>query len=152
MESILPYVIWGGLIFLMMRFGCGSHMFGHRQDDRTQAGHGAHDGGPAHSCCAPAPDDVLKSRWEGRSRLPAPAGQRDPVCGKTVTVDAAKTSFYAGSVHYFCSRDCREIFEAAPEAYLSGDAAFADSGTIPLLQGRSLAEPRGGQPNLRPEG
>ena len=42
----------------------------------------------------------------------------DPVCGKTVRPSAAKPSVHDGSVYYFCSRDCREIFEAAPEQYL----------------------------------
>jgi YHS domain-containing protein len=52
-----------------------------------------------------------------------PAKDADPVCGKTVTTDRAKPSVYAGNVYYFCSRECREIFEAAPNLYLgNGDA------------------------------
>jgi YHS domain-containing protein len=52
-----------------------------------------------------------------------PAKDVDPVCGKTVTTERAKPSIYAGNVFYFCSRDCREIFEVASHFYVgSGDA------------------------------
>ena len=44
----------------------------------------------------------------------------DPVCGKTVRTDRAKPSVFAGTVYYFCSRECRERFEAAPELYVPG--------------------------------
>lgn len=45
------------------------------------------------------------------------------MCGKTVTTDKAKPSVYAGNVLYFCSRECREVFEAVREFYVgSGDA------------------------------
>jgi YHS domain-containing protein len=65
----------------------------------------------------PSKDDSLGLRW-----VP-PAKDVDPVCGKTVTTDKAKPSVYAGNVSYFCSRECREVFEAAPEFYVgSGDA------------------------------
>ena len=35
MSSIVYFLLWAGLIFLMMRFGCGAHVMGHR-------GHGGH--------------------------------------------------------------------------------------------------------------
>lgn len=47
----------------------------------------------------------------------------DPVCGKTVSTETAKPSVHDGHVYYFCSRDCRERFEAAPEQYLAIDDA-----------------------------
>ena len=28
MDTVLPILLFGGLMFLMMRFGCGAHMFG----------------------------------------------------------------------------------------------------------------------------
>ena len=31
MDTLFSVLIWGGLFFLMMRFGCGSHMFGRGQ-------------------------------------------------------------------------------------------------------------------------
>jgi YHS domain-containing protein len=45
----------------------------------------------------------------------------DPVCGKTVHTDQGKTSVFDGLVYYFCSCECREIFEAAPELYVGKD-------------------------------
>ena len=43
----------------------------------------------------------------------------DPVCGMTVDENraAAKTT-YAGQVYYFCSKDCQNIFEEDPGAYI----------------------------------
>ncbi len=29
MNSLIYFLIWGGLFFLMMRFGCGAHVMGH---------------------------------------------------------------------------------------------------------------------------
>ncbi len=68
----------------------------------------------------------LTGQQEGRSGAQnqaqpiwvAPKTDIDPVCGKTVNTANAKPSVYAGMVYYFCSRDCRERFEAAPESYL----------------------------------
>ncbi|MBZ0217688.1 MAG: YHS domain-containing protein [Fimbriimonadaceae bacterium] len=48
-----------------------------------------------------------------------PNEDRDPVCGKIVATENAKSSVHAGHVFYFCSRDCREVFEAAPNLYIS---------------------------------
>ena len=45
----------------------------------------------------------------------------DPVCGALVRTDRAKPSLHDGRIYYFCSRDCREIFEAAPDLYLDGE-------------------------------
>ncbi len=42
LKSILWFLVWGGLFFVMMRFGCGAHIGGH-------GGHGEHEppgGGP----------------------------------------------------------------------------------------------------------
>lgn len=97
MEEIIYFIVWAGLIFLMMRFGCGAHIVGHGQQSRN----GHPDGGGA----APL-------RW-----IP-PETDTDPVCGKTVRTSMSKTSVYDGAVYYFCSRECRERFEAAPHTYL----------------------------------
>ncbi len=101
MEALLYFAFWAGLIFLMMRFGCGAHIMGH--------GHG---NGQAQNKPGKAGDPVV--RW-----VP-PTKDTDPVCGKTVTTDKAKPSVYAGNVYYFCSRECREVFEAAPHLYIDG--------------------------------
>ncbi len=48
---------------------------------------------------------------------------RDPVCGMTVDVDAARSAGHSLHLHgvdqYFCSTRCREKFRAAPEKYAS---------------------------------
>ncbi len=98
MEALLYFAFWAGLIFLMMRFGCGAHIMGH-----------GHANGQAEA--EPGKSGDREVRW-----VP-PAKDTDPVCGKTVTTDKAKPSVYDGSVYYFCSRECREVFEAAPDLY-----------------------------------
>jgi YHS domain-containing protein len=47
----------------------------------------------------------------------------DPVCRKTVSTDTAKSAVYAGTVYYFCSNECRDRFEAAPEKYVGAEAS-----------------------------
>ena len=106
MEALLYFILWAGLIFLMMRFGCGAHVTGHRRGRGERVGSGS------------AGDDAV--RWVPPSR------DTDPVCGKTVVTDKAKPSVHAGNVYYFCSRECREIFEAAPDLYTgNGDERTA---------------------------
>lgn len=101
MDALFYFLIWAAIILVMMRFGCGAHVMGH---SHSKAKHG--DGGPKE------PGESGSLRW-----IP-PAKDLDPVCGKTVSTNLAKPSVHDGSVYYFCSRDCREIFEAAPEQYL----------------------------------
>jgi YHS domain-containing protein len=102
MEALLYFALWGGLIFLMMRFGCGAHVMGHGHGKRSGTS-GAADG------------DHRELRWE------APKKAVDPVCRKTIATESAKPSVFDGNVYYFCSRDCREVFEAAPDVYLGGE-------------------------------
>ena len=97
MEGLITLAIWGALIFLMMRFGCGAHAMGHRGQE-----HGRGDGSHAGDRLAVLPEK-----------------DRDPVCGETVRTASAKSSVHEGRIYHFCSRDCREIFEAAPDLYLS---------------------------------
>lgn len=98
METLIYFLLWGVLIFVMMRFGCGAHVMGHghrrgRQQDKTESSGG----------------DV---RW-----VP-PEKDRDPVCGMTVATATSKSSLHDGRVYYFCSADCREKFEAQPAIYV----------------------------------
>ncbi len=102
MEALLYFAVWAGFIFLMMRFGCGAHIMGH--------GHGNE---PTLNKPGQASDHEF--RW-----VP-PKQDTDPVCGKTVETDKAKPSIHAGNVYYFCARECREIFEAAPDLYVGGN-------------------------------
>lgn len=95
MSSILYFALWALFIFVMMRFGCGAHIMGR--------GHGhRHDEGDETS---------------------TPAKAVDPVCGMKVETAKAKSSAFAGRVYYFCSQNCREKFEAAPESYTKGSQA-----------------------------
>lgn len=101
MEALLHFAVWAVLIFLVMRFGCGAHVMGHDRGGKPADGADASTGGQ-------------QVRW-----IP-PKRNVDPVCGTTVRTAAAKSSVFDCSVYYFCSRDCREIFEAAPDHYLGG--------------------------------
>ena len=105
MEALLYFALWAGFIFLMMRAGCGAHVMGHGQDrERTESALGN--------------AETPEFRW-----VP-PEKDTDPVCKKSVATGKAKSSVHAGSVYYFCSRDCREVFEAAPDLYVgAGDAS-----------------------------
>ncbi len=103
MDALLYFGIWAGLIFLLMRFGCGAHVMGHGQESARAKGGATPDGG-------------------GEPRWIAPKKDADPVCGKTVSTDKAKPSVFDGNVYYFCSRECREVFEAAPDIYVRSEA------------------------------
>jgi Cu+-exporting ATPase len=41
----------------------------------------------------------------------------DPVCGMTVSVEAAERVEHEGTIVVFCSAHCRARFEAEPERY-----------------------------------
>jgi xanthine dehydrogenase accessory factor len=52
-------------------------------------------------------------------RAKAAARATDPVCGMTVTADAAGRPLrHDGADYYFCSAACRQAFEKDPDAYL----------------------------------
>lgn len=101
MNALFYFLIWAAIIFVMMRFGCGAHVMGH---GHRKAKHG----GARHSG---------QKNAEGLRWIP-PVKDVDPVCGKTVSTDKAKPSVHDGNVYYFCSRECRERFESAPEQYV----------------------------------
>lgn len=101
MDALFYFLLWAAILFLMMRFGCGAHVMGHSHG-RTK-----HDND--------SPENQRAT--EGLEWVP-PAEDVDPVCGKTVKTERAKPSVHGGHVFYFCSRDCRERFEAEPEQYL----------------------------------
>ena len=97
MESIVYFLLWAALIFVMMRFGCGAHILGH--------GHRHRGGG---------------DRTNGG--IAPPKAATDPVCGMTVEPSTAKSSVHDGRVYYFCSQECRAKFEATPLSYVTSDA------------------------------
>ncbi|MDE2493772.1 MAG: YHS domain-containing protein [Alphaproteobacteria bacterium] len=103
MSALLYFALWAGLIFVIMRFGCGAHVMGH--------GHGAHDGRRDGTAAG------------GGSRPSAPPEMDiDPVCGMSVRTEGAKSSAYRGKVYYFCSAEHRDTFETAPERYAGPQA------------------------------
>ena len=97
MESLVYFLLFAGLIFLMMRFGCGAHVMGHGH------GHGEPSSGRAEA--------------GSQARLVPPAKDTDPVCGMTVETAEAKSSVFDGRIYYFCSASCRDRFEANPTAF-----------------------------------
>lgn len=105
MGTLLFFAVFGGLFFVMMRFGCGAHVMGHGH-------HEGHGGG------APQGQDGL--RW-----VP-PETAVDPVCGMTVRTDTAKSAVHHGKVYYFCSAEHRDAFETAPDRY-SGSSQNPES-------------------------
>ncbi len=95
LKSLLWILVWGGLFFIMMRYGCGRHMMG---------GHGGHSHG-GHGHATPGGD------------------AKDPVCGMTVDPkNAAAAGVYGGGTYYFCSTSCRDKFESAPQQYIGAAA------------------------------
>jgi YHS domain-containing protein len=92
MEGLVSLVLFAGLFYFMMRFGCGAHMV---------HGHGGHEeyGGEPHG------------------RMPAESSSIDPVCGVSVTPDQGYTTMYHGRRYRLCSRACLETFEAGPQPY-----------------------------------
>ena len=98
METLIYFLLWAGLFFLMMRFGCGAHVMGHDHQ------HGKPAGGEA------VRDASVQTAV-------------DPVCGMTVRPAEAKTAVHQGRAYYFCSPACRERFEASPASYVKGAAA-----------------------------
>ncbi len=43
----------------------------------------------------------------------------DPVCGMEVDERATKDkAAHGGTTYYFCSKDCKDEFEASPEDYI----------------------------------
>ena len=92
LKSLLWFLIFGGLFFVMMRYGCGAHIGGHR--------HGGHRGREG-----PGQGGAAKAR----------------VCGMNVDPGQAKAaSVHEGATYYFCSVSCREKFEQAPQSYVGG--------------------------------
>ena len=48
----------------------------------------------------------------------------DPVCGMEVDERIAReTATEHGQTYYFCSKDCKDEFEADPEEYIGGEMA-----------------------------
>lgn len=88
MEGLLSLLLFGGLFFLMMRFGCGAHLM-----------HSGHDHDPGGKADAQDP------------------GHRDPVCGMGVDPSTGYGKMHEGRLYRFCSRACLDLFDAEPARY-----------------------------------
>ena len=97
-QNIVYYLVWAGLIFFMMRYGCGAHIMGHGH--RHSGSHAGRHG-----------------RWS------APDQAVDPVCGMTIATATARSTVQNGHIYFFCSAECRAKFEAAPASFGAGNAA-----------------------------
>ena len=93
--NILYFVVFAGMFALMMRFGCGAHVMGHR---------------------AKREDSSLNEPRDAAGNISPIQGGKgtDPVCGMSVNQAQAKSAVYQGHAYYFCSQACREKFEADP--------------------------------------
>ncbi len=94
----LVLCFFAGIFALMMRFGCGAHVMGHR---------GKHDASSNESGGASAisPNQPIQST--------------DPVCEMSVDIARAKSAVHDGHAYYFCSKEWREIRSRARQLYQS---------------------------------
>jgi YHS domain-containing protein len=98
MDGLLGLLLFAAFVFLMMRFGCGSHV-----------GHGGH-----HGHGSSDDHDDAKEQQE-RNFV-------DPVCAMQVAEHRGYVMSHKGMAYHFCSRGCLDKFEAAPGLYLSNQA------------------------------
>ena len=103
-QDVLYYLIWAGLFFLMMRYGCGAHIMGH------------HNHRDPHVPIERPPASVL---------LPDTGRAKDLVCGMQVEASTAKTAAFKSQIYYFCSHNCREKFETSPGLYTKLERAVS---------------------------
>lgn len=89
MEGLISLLIFAGLFFVMMRFGCGAHMM--------HGGHGSHG----------------QNKQDKNQKK-----HTDPVCGMEVDSEQGYGKMHDGNLYRFCSRDCLDKFETDPEQYV----------------------------------
>ena len=88
MDGLLWLIVFGVLFFVMVRYGCGTHI--------ARGGHG--DGGHGGTGSAQG-------------------GGKDQECGMNVLADKGYSMAWSGATYRFCSRSCLEKFEADPKAF-----------------------------------
>ena len=80
---------------------------------------------------------------------PPKTALRDPVCGMSVSADTEFRTEHAGREYGFCSRDCRDRFQADPERYRpetpAGRAESSDAGHRHPHEPAPLVDPSGRQ-------
>jgi len=92
MEGLGSFLLFGLFFFLMMRFGCGSHMM---------HGHGGH----SHSKNHDSNNDDSVTKYI------------DPVCGMKVDTEQGYGKMVQGTLYRFCSKSCLDKFDDEPERY-----------------------------------
>ena len=105
MSGVISFLIFAGLFFVMMRFGCGAH-----------SSHGGHGGDAGHEGV------------HGGSPPGALGAGVDPVCAMRVDAGMGYAKMHRGAPYRFCSRDCLEKFEADPDKYLKSTQASSSMG------------------------
>ncbi len=94
---IVQFLLFAGLFYFMMRFGCGAHaVHGHHHGE----GQEGHAGG-------------------GRLRI----SSKDPVCGMEVAADVGYSEKYQNREYRFCSRKCLDRFDANPQQFVPAQTA-----------------------------
>jgi len=109
-ESLLYFLFWAVIFYFMMAKGCGVRAKGRNRDGKQQ---------PSQT------SGQTSGQTNGELYWQPPLKDLDPVCRKNIFTQNAKSSVYQGQVYYFCSRECREVFEAAPGIYLAEPKALA---------------------------
>ncbi len=94
MSGLLSLLLFAAFFYLIMRFGCGSHMV---------HGHGGHGGNGDHEMHAGHDVAGMKAK--------------DPVCGMEVAPGQGYTEIHEGREYRFCSRKCLDQFDAEPQRY-----------------------------------
>ena len=100
MESLLSILLFVGVFYFMMRFGCGAHMRG------GGCGHSSH----RHDKTAETP--------AGPTVPDTKTMTRDPVCCMEIeTARAEHSTQYGSGTFYFCSKDCYRKFKERPQYF-----------------------------------
>lgn len=89
MADWLSFIIFAGVFYFIMRYGCGAHMI-----------HGHHSGA-----------DKQNHNNDGKDI--------DPICGMEVDIDKGYGKMHEGVLYRFCSRNCLDRFETEPDKYLN---------------------------------
>jgi YHS domain-containing protein len=100
MGGLFALLLFAGLFYVMMRWGCGAHAV----HGRGGASHAAH---------------LADAAYQGGQDVPRSAAPKneDPVCGRIVAADAGYTVTHAGREYRLCSRACVDTFESDPNRY-----------------------------------
>lgn len=107
MDGLLTLLLFAGVFYVMMRYGCGAHMV---------HGHGGHSSHGSHASQGNSVGHAM------RAEVPI-ASATDPVCGMDVDPKTNYGRRVAGKEFRFCSRKCLDRFDDNPSAYVGGKGA-----------------------------